>query len=189
MKPDLGRLPRSAFAACCVILSGAASAWELAGTHTIFLHSREGAAIPLGSVSFQPQNDRYVFSLQLDRTRFKDFFLSMREFKCLESVNEVQCHVPYPYASPGSVTPRDFAWLEHALLFFYKTPRDFGARLWNGLYYRLQLTEQGLVGTPQAIDLDSISAPPEDPSIPPFDAAMRSDIDAQARAFPRLTIE
>lgn len=178
-----------ALAACALGFSAPAAAWDMAGTHAVLLHPREGSPVVLGSVSFQPQGERYGFTLKLEPARFKDFFLSMREFKCLEAPAEVQCHVPYPYPNPRTVAPGDLAWLEHALLFFYKTPRDFGAKLWNGIYYRLAPTEAGLVGTPQAVDLDHIGAPPDEPSIPPFGSAERHDIEASARWFHKLTIE
>lgn len=143
----------------------------------------------MGTVEFEPVAEGYRYTLKLEPARFKDFFLSMREFKCVEAPAEIQCHAPYPYAHPRTVTPTDFAWLEHALLFFYKTPSEFGAKLWNGLYYRLEMTANGLVGTPQAIDLNQIAAPPTDLAVPPFDAASRTDIDPDARAFVRLVIE
>ena len=53
-----------------------------------------------------------------------------------------------PYPNRGTVSADDLAWLEHSLLFLFKAPRDFGARLWNGLYYRMTLTDAGIVGTP-----------------------------------------
>ncbi|MBX9715612.1 MAG: hypothetical protein K2X42_03355, partial [Burkholderiaceae bacterium] len=71
----------------------------------------------------------------------------------------------------------------------FKTPAEFGARLWNGIYFQLRLTDQGLVGTPQAIDLNQISAPPERAGVPPFRAPLRSDIGPDDRWFNRLTIE
>ncbi|MBB5758653.1 hypothetical protein HNR00_003376 [Methylorubrum rhodinum] len=43
------------------------------------------------------------FRLDLDREAFADFFLSMREFKCVEG-SEVQRHVPHPYPDSRSVT-------------------------------------------------------------------------------------
>jgi len=120
---------------------------------------------------------------------FKDFFLSMKEFKCLESAVEIFCHVPYPYPQPGTVSATDLAWLEHALLFMFKTPAEFGAKLWNGVYFQLQPTERGWEGRPQAIDLNRISAPPAQPGTPPFRPALRDDIAPAARYFNRLTIE
>jgi hypothetical protein len=161
----------------------------LSGQKTITLHSRDGHATPIGVVNFQPVAGGSSFELQLDHTRLKDFFLSMKEFKCLDGGAEVLCHLPYPYANPRLVRSDDLAWLEHALLFFFKTPQDFGARLWNGIYFRLQRGERGLVGTPQAVDLDLIGVPPADLEVPPFGPGERHDIDPGRRWFERLTIE
>lgn len=178
---------------CCAVLAIALSmpvaAWELAGSKRITLHTRDGQAIPFGTVNFTAQGERSVFALHLDHARFKDFFLSMKEFKCVESAQEIQCHVPYPYPNPASVSRTDLRWLEHSLLFLFKTPRDFGARLWNGLYYQMQITDQGIVGTPQAVDLGLIGAPPADYTIPPYGPGERSDLTPNSRWISHLTIE
>jgi hypothetical protein len=87
------------------------------------------------------------------------------------------------------VAANDLAWLEHSLLFMFKKPSEFGANLWNGIYFKLAADGQRLVGTPQAIDLNRISAPPARTDVPPFGAAQRDDIPAAARWFNRLTIE
>ena len=167
-----------------------ALAWDLTGTHALSLHTRDGSKMSLGSVTFTPvAPERSAFTLKLDHTAFKDFFLSMKEFKCLEGGGEVTCHVPYPYPQPGTVSPTDLAWLEHSLLFLFKLPNEFGAKLWNGLYFKLAMTENGLVGTPQAIDLNLISAPPADPSKPPYRPALRDDMPTGARWAAQLTIE
>jgi hypothetical protein len=100
----------------------------------------------------------------------------------------VLCHVPYPYKHPGTVSGSDFAWLEHSLLFLYKQPRDFGAKLWNGLYFRLQADAEGLVGLPQAVDLNLISAPPDDLATPPYHAGLRDDVPPSAHWIERLVI-
>lgn len=155
----------------------------------MLLHSRDGATVPLGTVSFTPADGRIGFALKLAHEPFKDFFLSMKEFKCVESPTEIFCHVPYPYPQPGTVSATDFAWLEHSLLFMYKTLAEFGAKLWNGVYFQLKLTDRGLVGTPQAVDLNRISAPPDKPGVPPYRPTQRDDIAPGARWFNRLTIE
>lgn len=165
-----------------------AFAWEMTGTKEVALHTRDGQVIPIGTITFRPQGARVGFSVQLDHRRFKDFFLSMKEFKCLEGREEIQCHVPYPYANPATVTEGDLAWLEHSLLFLYKLPTDFGARLWNGLYYRMVITENGIVGTPEAIDLNLISAPPNDTTVVPFGPAERTEIAPGSRWIKQLTI-
>lgn len=174
-------------ALCALALPLSASAWDLAGTKTISLHGQDGQAIPIGTVTFRPEGLRTAFVIALDHARFKDFFLSMKEFKCLDG-REVMCHVPYPHRNPGTVTVDDLAWLEHSLLFLHKSQAEFGAKLWNGLYYRMTVTEAGIVGTAQAVDLNLIGAPPADSTIPPYPPADRSDIDLASRWLGMLTI-
>ena len=175
---------------CSLAALPPAAAQPLQGTRQLLLHQRDGGAVALGTVRFTPQADgRSAFALQLRREAFKDFFLSMKEFKCVESAAEVFCHVPYPYPQPGTVSATDLAWLEHALLFMFKTPSEFGAKLWNGVYFQLKATERGFEGRPQAVDLNRISAPPDRPDVPPFRPALRDDIAPGARFFNRLTIE
>lgn len=188
MTRNLRQLASLFFGTIAILLALPAAAWELTGSKTIKLQTRDGQTIVLGTVEFIPKGDQTTFSVHLDHTRMKDFFLSMKEFKCLEG-DEIQCHVPYPYPNPGTVSRSDLRWLEHSLLFLYKQPKDFGAKLWNGLYYHMELTDKGIVGTPQAIDLVQIGAPPADTSIPPFGPADRTDIPAKSRWISSLTIE
>lgn len=171
-----------------VTLSMPATAWELSGSKLIKLHTRAGQSIVIGHVDFTPKGEESTFKLVLDHDKFKDFFLSMKEFKCLEG-EEIQCHVPYPYANPSTVSRSDLRWLEHSLLFLYKQPKDFGARLWNGLYYEMVQTENGIVGTPRAVDLVQIGAPPADTSIPPYGPSERSEIPPDSRWIRSLSIE
>jgi hypothetical protein len=160
------------------------------GTRTVYLHARDGQRKAIGLVEFTPlDDDRVGFRITMNAAPFKDYFLSMKEFKCLDGQNEVFCHVAYPYPHPATITTTDFAWLEHSLLFLYKPPKEFGAKLWNGIYFRLQATGHGLAGSPQAIDLNVISAPPERAGVPPYPAMLRDDIAPEARWFNQLTIE
>ena len=177
------------FAVGSVFLAGAAQATPLMGQKTIALHTRDGQVSPIGTVNFEPQGEKTRFTVKMDPLKLKDFFLSMREFKCAEGPAEIQCYVPYPYAQPGTISSTDFSWLEHNLLFFYKQPTDFGAKLWNGVYYRLKSTDKGLVGEPQAVDMGLIGVPPDNLNVPPFVPTERSDMPAGARWFEKLTIE
>ena len=166
---------------------GAAAAWELSGVKQIALHTRDGQDIQIGTVTFTPDGNRTRFTLDVDRSRFKDFFLSMREFKCLEGP-EVQCLVPYPYPHPETVTATDFSWLEHSLIFMFKTPSELGAKLANGVVYQMTATPEGLVGTPYSVDLNQIASPPDDPSAPPFGPAERQALDDGSRWVTQLSI-
>lgn len=170
-------------------LPAVALAWDLQGTKTITAHTRDQQHISLGTVRFEPRPDGTVsFVVTMDTARFTDYFLSMKEFKCLEGQGELFCHVPYPYPQPGTVTTQDMAWLEHSLLFMYKLPSEFGAKLWNGLYFHFERSEQGLLGKPQAIDLNRISAPPGAAEPPPFPPALRDEIAPGTRWIESLSI-
>jgi hypothetical protein len=171
-----------------------AAAWDFTGTKQIVAVTRDGERLPLGRVSFEPRGEgQATFRVVMDTPRFTDHFLSMREFKCLEGPRELVCHVPYPHAQPGVIgtagKPGDLAWLEHNLMFFFKAPADFGARLWNGLYFQLSRSEQGLVGTPQSIDLNRIGAPPARADQAPFGPALRDPVPAGVRWIESLRIE
>jgi len=182
------RIAAAGLALLMLLAARPAAAWDLSGTKTIVAALRDGSEVALGTVTFTPDGERTGFRVVIDPSGMKDYFLSMRGFKCLEASDEVTCFVPYPYANPGWVTKTDFRWLEHALLFMFKKPAEFGANLHNGLYYRLTLTEQGLVGEPNAVDLNEISFPPADPAKPPYDEAAQSPLPPGSRWVTGLRI-
>jgi hypothetical protein len=171
-------------------LPSAAQAWQLEGRHRVSLEARDGSRTPIAALEVAPaKNGVMQFTLTLDPAHLTDFFLSMREFKCLTGEAQVQCYVRYPYPNPATISEQDLRWLEHALLFLYKDPSEFGAKLGNGLYYPLHLTERGLEGQASSIDLNAISAPPDDPGIPPYGPAERVEIEAGEIWFGTLLIE
>lgn len=190
----LGNWPRWRSWAALLVLGLAAhapaGAWEASGTQTITAHTRDGGRVQLGTVRFDPQPDGWsTFQIRMTPGLLKDHFLSMKEFKCLEGDGEIACHVPYPYAHPARVNAQNLGWLEHQLLFLYKLPSDFGAKLWNGLYFQLNVTPTGLRGQAQAIDLNHISVPPSPLDIPPYAAQLRDDIQPNPRWIQSLSIE
>ncbi len=188
-QPSELRFPRM-FILLLVAVPALAAAWDMQGTKAITANTIDHQHIKLGEVRFEQLGDgKLSFAITMEKTNFSDYFLSMKEFKCVKGPTELFCHVPYPYPQPGTVTAKDMAWLEHSLLFLYKTPTEFGAKLWNGLYFRLQRTEHGLLGTPQAIDLNLISAPPDNPDVPPYGAELRDDIRVGVRWIESLTIQ
>ena len=160
------------------------------GEKSLVAVARDGQRTRIGTVTFgAPSSGRASFLVKMDHAVMRDHFLSMREFKCLPAVQEITCFVPYPYPHPGTVGAGDYAWLEHNLLFFFKQPADFGAKLWNGMIFKFSLTPSGLVGTPQAVDLNRIGAPPERPDEPPFGRFDRDDFTPGARWVQALRIE
>ncbi len=173
-----------------VVLACNSHAQGLQGTRVLALHTSDAQVLNIGTVSFTPaEAGRYSFSIQLRREAFTDHFLSMREFRCVGGGPELMCHVPYPYLRGNTVGEADFAWLEHALLFMFKRPTDFGAKLWNGVYFKLQRTPAGLRGLPQAVDLNHISTPPADTGVPPFKPALRDDYAPGSRWVQAISIE
>ena len=177
----------AAFLACWPAVVFAA---ELDGTKTIFANTRDKQRIPLGTVRFSPRGGGVSsFEISMDHARFADYFLSMKEFKCLDGKVEIVCHVPYPYSNPRTVSAMDMSWLEHDLLFLFKRPGEFGASMRNGLYFRLEPDERGWVGSPQAIDLNYISAPPDAADVAPYDPATRDDVAPGERWIESLLIE
>ena len=182
----------TAMATCLPIGASAqvAAGFDFNGTKSLIAVAADGSKTAIGSLQFTPVDGAgATFKLSLKTELFTDFFLSMREFKCLPAAREISCHVPYPYPNPATVSPGNLAWLEHSLLFLHKSPAEFGAKLWNGSYYEFQVQGNTLVGTPKAVDLNEISAPPRDASVPPFRKALRHDVPPQARWIKSLLIE
>jgi hypothetical protein len=172
------------------LLPGWCLAWQLEGEKTITAHTRDQQHIVIGAVRFTPAGDGSIgFQLSINHDKFTDYFLSMKEFKCLGNAVEVTCHVPYPYRHPAKITPDNYAWLEHNLLFLFKLPAEFGAKLWNGLYYKFRLTDNGLVGEPMAIDLNHISAPPDDLTTPPYGPQAMDRVPLGARWLESITVQ
>jgi hypothetical protein len=168
----------------------AGAAFDFSGTKTITGVTVAGDTVALGTVQFSPlEKPEIAFKIKLNTEALTDYFLSMREFKCLPSAKELSCHVPYPYAHPGKISPGQLAWLEHQLLFFYKAPAEFGAKLWNGIYFEFSEQGQTLVGRPKAVDLNDISAPPANLAQPPFKKASRHELPPGSRWLDRLVIE
>lgn len=190
-KSGAGRSWRCALACLLIAPMPWAQAFDLNGEKALIAQTRDGARTRIGSVFFAPapQAGRTAFRVKMDPTVLRDYFLSMREFKCLPAEAEVSCFVPYPYAQPATIAEGDLAWLEHSLLFLYKQPRDFGAKLWNGMIFKLTPTDKGFVGQPQAVDLNRISAPPDDLNTPPFGKLDRDDFAPGARWLAELRIE
>lgn len=167
-----------------------AQAFPLQGEKSLIAETQDGQHTRVGRVVFTPTTPGNAsIRVHMDHAVMRDHFLSMREFKCLAAPQEVTCHVPYPYTNPARVSVQNLHWLDHHLLFLYKKPADFGAKLWNGIIYRWRLTPQGLEGLPQAVDLNLISAPPDRLDVPPFGPADSEPFAPEARWIRKMRIE
>ena len=148
-----------------------------------------GNQIDIGEVNFSVGEKGAVkFELKPDYEVFADFFLSMKEMKCLEGP-ELWCHVPYPHENPQIIVDEDYRWIEHKLIFMFKDKKSFGANFWNGIYYILKREGDSLLGTAQHVDLNILAAPPEDLSLPPIGEYDVEPVDPKTRWLPKLIIE
>lgn len=157
------------------------------GQKSVFLMDNDGGERLIGEVEFSPSGAQVSYRLDMHLEKFKDFFLSMKEMKCLEG-REIWCFIPYPYDSPRTVTAGDLRWLEHDLLFMHKALSAFGANLWNGIYYDLEVVDGVIRGQAKAVDLNYIAGPHADLSVPPYGEFDIGDLEATARWFPVIEI-
>ena len=166
----------------------AASEFPL-GEKSVYLKDNGSTDYLIGHIEFSRVADGTIaYNLNIDTERFTDFFLSMKEMKCLEG-KEIWCFIPYPYAHPRSVSATDLRWLEHDLLFMFKVPSEFGAKLWNGIYYDMTVDDGLIRGTARAIDLNYIASPPADPTTPPYGESDIDDIEPSTRWLPYIEIK
>lgn len=159
----------------------------LQGEKRITLLDKAGNRTEIARVSFEPLAQGSRYKLAMIREQFHDYFLSMKEMKCLEGP-ELWCHLAYPYAQPRIVTADDLRWLEHDLLFMFKTPKEFGANFWNGIYYKLHIEDGMIKGEAQAIDLNALASPPDNLDEPPIGEAERDEVDRDKRWLPIIEI-
>ncbi|MCY0965097.1 hypothetical protein [Parathalassolituus penaei] len=166
----------------------AAYADALDGNKSVFLIDKKGEATQVGTVAFSSDGGVIHYQLKMDHHgKFKDYFLSMKEMKCLEGP-ELMCHLSYPYQQPHTVSADDLSWLSHDLLFMFKQPTEFGANFWNGVYYDLTVEDGVIKGTAQAVDLNRLASPPADLTVPPFAEADRDELEITNRWLPYLEI-
>ncbi len=148
-----------------------------------------GNKVEIGQLTFSKNDQGIVsFDFKPDYDVFTDFFLSMKEMKCLEGP-ELWCHIPYPHENPLTIEGDDYRWLEHKLIFMFKDKKSFGANFWNGIYYTLKADGESLLGKAQHVDLNILAAPPEDLSVPPIGEYDIEEVDAKTRWLPSLVIE
>jgi hypothetical protein len=160
------------------------------GVKQIVLRPVSGDAVNIGQVTFSGVGETRAFAISMADGLFKDHFLSMRPFKCLEGVTKFYCHLPYPYAVKGVISEGDLTDLEYALLFVQKEPQAYGINLWYGVYYKMALQTGGAIsGALHDVDMDLLASPPAAGEMRPI---KHSDIAASppdANWLPTLTIE
>lgn len=152
---NLGRL-LILFSGCFLSLTSLAA--DLTGTRGIWLSNADGEKHRVGTIVFTPA--------EAGKTRFKitmeeslgEYFLAMRPFRCLTGPTQRLCHFPVEREAP-LVSPDDLVPLEYALLFMRTAPKSLHIDPFNGIYYRMSLTERGIVGELNDVEMDAFIAP------------------------------
>jgi hypothetical protein len=158
------------------------------GTKQISLLDNKGKKLLIGSITFSTKKEKLHYQIHLNHELFKDYFLSMKEMKCLEGP-ELWCHLAYPYENPRDIVKTDFRWLSHDFLFMYKKNSEFGANFYNGIYYDFKLESDRLIGTAMALDLNLLASPPEDTTQPPITIHDIDEIELSNRWLPKIEIK
>ncbi|MEM8751386.1 MAG: hypothetical protein AAGF90_00280 [Pseudomonadota bacterium] len=178
-----------ALAAACAPLAAAAGPFE--GVRKIKLLDGRSAAIEVGEIAFSPAAAEGAAAYRIEwlDEPFADHFLSMRPFKCLEGPGKHWCRAPYPYENRREVREGDLTDLEYDLLFVWKGAGEYGIDMWNGVYYRLAVEGDRIVGRLNEIDLDRLSAPPPPGELRPVRAQDLEEGDPDGHWLPALVIE
>ena len=174
---------RTTIAACLLLNSSAFALDE--GTRQIILKDNAGEEFAIGTLNLVRDGEQFSYQLEIDHSDFADYFLSMKEMKCLEGP-ELWCHLQYPYEHASTLSENDFSWLSHDLLFMYKKPEEFGANFWNGIYYEITYADGRLMGEARAVDLNMLASPPDDLTVPPFGEYDRYELEKAARWLPEI---
>lgn len=158
------------------------------GSKKVALIENNGTEVVIGTIHFSQKKQIISYKLDLNHKTFVDYFLSMKEMKCLEGP-ELWCHLAYPYKNPHILESDDFRWLSHDLLFMHKKKADFGANFYNGIYYQFSFVNNMIVGHAMAIDLNILAAPPEDLTTPPVGEYDIEEMELSTRWLPRIEIK
>jgi hypothetical protein len=170
------------------LLSTSAPAELPTGSKSLWLQSAT-EKIEVGSVEFAGNGSNRNITVHMSETLFKDHFLSMRPFKCLEG-KKFYCYLPYPYEWKGVISENDLTDLEYALLFVQKDPTAYGINLWNGIYYKLELAGDGRIsGALHEVDMDTLASPPEAGELRPITPDLLNRADPGGQWLPTLVIE
>lgn len=164
-------------------------AGPLDGYKQIKLLEPDGTAHIVGHVEFAEAGPKSRYDLVWDDTQFGDHFLSMRPFKCLEGTQKYWCQVPYPYAIERKVSADDLTDLEYDTMFLWKGATEYGINMWNGVYYKLSIDGDRLVGQLHEVNMEPLGVPPEEGEMRPIRASDLHESDPDSHWLPAIIIE
>lgn len=187
-------MPVKAWKSVVVLIAGClfctpVLATPLDGVRTLFLVEPDGARHAVASIRFTRNGDGATYEIAWRDDKFSDHFLSMRPFKCLEGPLKYWCRIPYPYPNRRTVSKADLVDLEYDTMFIWKGAAEYGINMWNGVYYKLRVDGDRLVGSINEIDMDKLSAPPEDGNLRPVREMDLEPGEVESHWLPTVVIE
>ena len=178
-----------ALMAACQALS--ATAAPLSGERRIVLSNAAGERHVIGHVRFADAGGgRSSFEVVMAES-LQEYFLAMRPFLCLTGPVQRLCWFPVKNEA-ALVSPGDLLPLEYALMFMRTRTHDLHVNPFNGLYYRLQIEGDRLVGRLYEVDMAPFIAPdilPVEQRRRPLKPADFFEADPGSNWLPLLTIE
>ncbi len=173
------------------MLSLACLAASPTGTKGIWLSNAGGERHRIGTVVFTPaEAGKTQFKITMDE-KLQEYFLAMRPFRCLVGPTQRLCHFPVALEAP-LVSSTDLVPLEYALLFMRTKPTSLHIDPFNGIYYKMSWTENGIIGQLHDVEMDPFIAP-DIVSVErrqrPVDSATLSPGDPGSHWLPILRIE
>lgn len=159
------------------------------GKRTVTLFAADGEKQVIGHVELTPDKNGAEAIFTLGAPEFENKFLSMRPFQCIPHAKEWWCHMEYPWNLRKRITADDLTDLEYQLLFLFKPPASFGVDAWNGLYFKLTLTDDGtLKGDLHEVDLNEIAVEPEEAFARPIAPSDLTKVNPTKHRFARIEI-
>ena len=135
-----------------------ARAASLEGTRQIILSNAAGERHRIGAIVFSDGgNGKTAFQIEMAEN-MEDFFLAMRPFLCLTGEKQRLCWFPVKNEA-ALISPDDLLPLEYALMFMRTKAKDLHVNPFNGLYYKLRWTPEGIRGTLFEVDMAPFIAP------------------------------
>jgi hypothetical protein len=172
-----------------ILFSGTVFSLDTDRAMTVTVHASDQESIDIGHVTFTEEDGGYRYQFALDQEKFEKQFLSMRPFDCIQKPEMMVCHLPYPYQNNKFISADDMADLEYELMFLHKYPGAYGIDPWNGIYYKMQLTEKGIEGVLHDVDMKVLTAPPDEGNLRPLTHKMLYEANPAKHWFYTLTIQ
>ena len=175
----------------CLSANSVLHAGEIKSTKTVTLQSPGGESIDIATINMTRESSGgFSYQLEIDDSKFGDYFLSMRPFKCFQGPIQMLCYLPYPYQKGQKITANDLKDLEYDLLFIHRKSTDYGIDPWNGVYYKLTLDQDNnLSGVMKEVDLDILASPPEGGVTRPITETDINEVDPDSHSYPFVIIK